>query len=168
MPLYVHQDRYYSITKTKSNSYDQFDDDHYNPQIEIPTECKPAKGSASAGEDADAWWCKAIVDMQDGENVNIVIFDLVPVDLYILLIIALICRTHLSSISLSNVSVCAADLGSRRGTCMSHEPKCASIHLAPFSYLTLYCSTFNKSSDPKRRTYQIIYLVQGTLRFPVI
>ena len=40
---------------------------------------------------------------------------------------------HLSSISLSNVSVCAADLGSRRGTCMSHEPKCASIH-PPFSF----------------------------------
>ena len=39
---------------------------------------------------------------------------------------------------------------------------------APFSYLTLYCPTFNESSDPKRRTYQIIYLVQGTLRFPVI
>ena len=74
MPLYVHQDRYYSITKTKSNSYDQFDYDHYNPQIEIPTECKPAKGSASAGEDADAWWCKAIVDMQDGEDINVMIF----------------------------------------------------------------------------------------------
>ena len=74
MPLYVHQDRYYSITKTKSNSYDQFDGDQQNPQIEIPTECKPAKGSASAGEDADAWWCKAIVDMQDGEDINVMIF----------------------------------------------------------------------------------------------
>ena len=31
---------------------------------------------------------------------------------------------------------------------------------APFSYLTLYCLTFNKSSDPKRRTYQIFYSVQ--------
>ena len=39
---------------------------------------------------------------------------------------------------------------------------------APFSYLTLYCLTFNKSSGLKRRTYQIFYLVQGTLRFPVI
>ena len=39
---------------------------------------------------------------------------------------------------------------------------------APFSYLTLYFLTFNKSSDPKWRTYQIFYLVQGTLRFPVI
>ena len=35
---------------------------------------------------------------------------------------------HLSSISLSNVSFCAADLGSRRWTYLSHEPKCASIH----------------------------------------
>jgi len=39
-----------------------------NDQIEIPTECKPAVGSVSAGEDADAWWCKAIVDMQDVEK----------------------------------------------------------------------------------------------------
>merc|ERR1712107_695577 len=39
-----------------------------NDQIEIPSECKPAKGSVSAGEDADAWWCKAIVDMQDVEK----------------------------------------------------------------------------------------------------
>jgi len=37
-------------------------------QIEIPAECKPAVGSLSAGEDADAWWCKAIVDMQDVEK----------------------------------------------------------------------------------------------------
>ena len=76
MPLYVHQDRYYSITKTKSNSYDQFDGDQQNAQIEIPAECKPAKGSASAGEDADAWWCKAIVDMQDGEDINVMIFGI--------------------------------------------------------------------------------------------
>ena len=31
---------------------------------------------------------------------------------------------------------------------------------APFSYLTLHCLIFNKSSSPKRRTYQIFYLVQ--------
>ena len=47
---------------------DQYDD-HHILQIEIPNECKPAVGSVSAGEDADAWWCKAIVDMQDGENI---------------------------------------------------------------------------------------------------
>ena len=34
--------------------------------------------------------------------------------------------------------------------------------------MTLYCLTFNKSSGLKRRTYQIFYLVQGTLRFPII
>ena len=48
---------------------DQYDSHHHNLQIEIPNECKPAVGSVSAGEDADAWWCKAIVDMQDGENI---------------------------------------------------------------------------------------------------
>ena len=31
---------------------------------------------------------------------------------------------------------------------------------APFSYLTLHCLIFNKSSTLKRRTYQIFYLVQ--------
>ena len=30
---------------------------------------------------------------------------------------------------------------------------------APFSYLTLRCLIFNKSSSPKRRTYQIFYSV---------
>ena len=31
---------------------------------------------------------------------------------------------------------------------------------ALFSYLTLHCLIFNKRSSPKRRTYQIFYLVQ--------
>ena len=31
---------------------------------------------------------------------------------------------------------------------------------ATFSYLTLHCLIFNKSSSPKWRTYQIFYLVQ--------
>ena len=34
---------------------------------------------------------------------------------------------------------------------------------APFSYLTLYCLTFNKSSDPKRRTYQIFFCGRSTM-----
>lgn len=68
------------IATTKSNWHNG---GHHNPQIEIPKECKPAEGSASAGEDADAWWCKAIVDMQDGEDIdiNVMIFDLCSISI---------------------------------------------------------------------------------------